>query len=152
MANTLLSDSTLLSIRFDGNIILPEKSRSKAPAVKTVIDVLRYGNPELLFVGDENHKPSNSDCQFFAGKSVARIHVIDAPSRIDFDSPNPMLFKWFLKQLRSNKQHIVLIDSIENNDQQLTVVDIYVRGVFIPIRETNVRSLHYHSNNMNYAV
>ncbi|HEX8563334.1 MAG TPA: hypothetical protein VF676_10185 [Flavobacterium sp.] len=151
MADILLLDTTLLTVKMDGTIDLPDNGRTNAAAVKAVIDILKYAEPEVLFAGNESQQPEveavpDEDCV------IAKIHVIDAPSVIDCSRPEDEICKWFLKQLRSSKKHIVLKSTVQNEDHTQTIIDIYVRGIYIPTRDTKVHRLYHHSNRLNYAV
>ena len=151
MADILLLETTLLTVKTSGKIAIPQKGRTNAAAVKAVIEILKYADPEILFAGDETlHTQSNvpvtENCL------IANIHVIDAPSVINFSRSDAELFSWFLRQIRSNKKHIVLKNEFEKNGFVQTVIDIYVRGIFIPTRESKVHKLYNHSNSLNYAV
>ena len=151
MADILLLDTTLLAVKINGTISLPDNGRSNAAAVKAVIEILKYAEPEVLFAGNESQQPQvdampDEDCV------IAKIHVIDAPAVIDCTRPEDEVCKWFLKQLRSSKKHITLKNTIQNGNHTQTVIDIYVRGIYIPTRDTKVHKLYNHANRFDYAV
>lgn len=151
MADILHLKTTLLAVKIGGTAQIPQNSRTNNAAVKAIIEFLKSGVPNILYAGDAESQPK-FDEPIAEDTVIAKIHVIDAPLVINFARPDAEIVKWFLKQLRSNKKHIVIKNTVDNGSFVQTSIDIYVRGIFIPTSQTKVRRLHQPANQLNYAV
>jgi len=151
MADILQLNTTLLAVKINGTASLPQRLRTNSAAVKTVMEFLKYADLTILYAGDDELQP-DFDEVISEDTAIAKIHVIEAPLIINFARPNAEIIKWFLKQLRSSKKHIVIKNTVQNGRFLQTSLDIYVRGIFIPTSQTKVRRLHQPTNQLNYAV
>ncbi|HEX8269156.1 MAG TPA: hypothetical protein VF581_04630 [Flavobacterium sp.] len=152
MADTLLLNTTMLAVKVGGLVDLPAPGKCNSAIVKSIVEMIKYGQPQILFVGNEAYQPENFVTET-ATDLIVKIHVIDAPFVIDFSRSENEIVKWFLRQIRCNKKHIVLQSSQKAADGEQLVIDIYMRGVFIPKVQSNVRQLQYQpTNRLNHAV
>src|SRR5690606_18578991 len=104
----------------------------------------------IIYVGDEKWSPT-IESQLSDNRSLARVHVFGPVVGIDLLSNTTDILNWFLKQLKKNKEHIVIIDCVPGEAQMRTIIDIYVRAVAMPKR-TKVRRINQPLKRFDHAV
>lgn len=143
MAETLLTSTSTLMVKFPDDVFLPayqEKVRIRKTIIKTIISTLRKRQLELLYVG---YKPdyimhSIDAAELNENRTIVTINVLeDNGYMCDFNTSQAMLLKRFKRALQANSEHIIIDNYHVRNGFTERNIEIYIRSM-TPPRKSHV--------------
>ena len=119
-----LNKTILVSVKLVGLSNIPALGNSNLENVTTVLSILKYANPELLYFGAaSNYLQPNS---ILDDELLIQLHILDAkiPTKT-LDSTS--VIKWCAKELKRNNERIVIKDIGSVASFTSTKISIYIR-------------------------
>ncbi len=143
------SNTILLRAKLVGKENIPNLGISNVENVNSIIDILKYAEPELLYFGLEatNFPPQ----QIIEDELLIQLHILDAqlPKNI---LNSPAILQWCSQELKRSRERIVIKEDLLIADFQLTKIDIYIRKIVKSVPNSETNTVYQLPKKLDYAV
>ncbi len=143
------SNNLLLRARLVGKENIPSLGISNVENVNTIVDVLKYAGPELLYFGLESTNFTAD--QIIDDELLIQLHILDAqlPTNI---LNSAAILRWCSRELKRNRERIVIKEDLVISDFKLTKIDIYIRKIVKSVPHSATNTVYQLPKKLDYAV